>query len=99
MALNAIPPKQTSFKSSVSCDNPKFRFESISVETLLPTCRVCVYVCVGVCVCGCMCVWVYVCVCVSVYVCASNIDFASFYDFSIETWNCSDIVVCFVFIS
>jgi hypothetical protein len=35
------------------------------------------------------------------YVCvrARNNNFASFYDFSIELWNCSDIVVCFVFIS
>jgi hypothetical protein len=82
MALNTTKnPKQTSFKSSVSCDNPKFSCEYIPVETLFTTCRL------------------FVCVCVCVCVCDRNIDFDSFYDFSIETWNCSDIVVCFVFIS
>ena len=36
---------------------------------------------------------------VGVCVCVRNNDFASFYEFSIEFLKCSDIVVCFVFIS
>jgi hypothetical protein len=45
MALNTTKnPKQTSFKSSVSCDNPKFSCEYIPVETLFTTCRLCVCV-------------------------------------------------------
>ena len=52
MALNTTKnPKQTSFKSSVSCDNPKFSCEYIPVETLFTTCRLFVCVCVCVCVC------------------------------------------------
>ena len=35
-------------KCSVSCDNPKFSRESIPVETVFPTCRLCVCVCVCV---------------------------------------------------
>jgi hypothetical protein len=31
------------------------------------------------------------------YLCARGIDFTSFYDFSIEYWNCSDNGVFFVF--
>jgi len=30
--------------------------------------------------------------------CAKDIDFASFYDFSIAFWNCSSSAVFFVFI-
>ena len=44
--------------------------------------RLCVCVCERVCVRACACVCIYVCVCV----CASNIDFASFHDFSIAFW-------------
>ena len=31
------------------------------------------------------------------YLCVRGIDFTSFYDCDIIFWNCSDIVVCFVF--
>jgi len=31
------------------------------------------------------------------YMCVRCINFASFYDFSVEFWNCSDSVVYFVF--
>ena len=31
------------------------------------------------------------------YLCVNGIDFASFYDFGIGFWNCSDSVLCFVF--
>ena len=32
------------------------------------------------------------------YMCPRDIDFVSFYDFSIEFWNCSDSVVFLVFV-
>jgi len=34
---------------------------------------------------------------VFIYLCVGGIDFASFYDFCIGIWNCSDNVVFFVF--
>jgi hypothetical protein len=59
------------------------------------------YLCVSghvfVCYLSCICVLVvmYLCVTCHVFVCLEVFDFASFYDFSVRFWNCSDREIYF----